>query len=315
MKNKINTTAKPKHINMNGALITDEIARDLSARLALLGDQWQEICEELDTAGFGTVAATDRASLYTLAASEADRLRLSAYWREWAKERLAGLVGPINILRGKYPKTSAYRSELIAALRNDASSGKLKSEGPIVSPQFEPTFKRYIEMLASDPIAQQFNENRNKSRRQAALLRYPAENPEFTRLGESARYDVLIERYRMVLEPAGFKLDSHRKTGLVFRKLTSDKRWAFLLVDESRDGVETGSLSPTFALTLPKKAVLPSAASLNAVATFSPSDLVPRFHVSCSFERDSYAQFCLAADSISFLATAVYRRLDALLVY
>lgn len=307
-------TAKLARGNMIGALITDEIARDLSGRLALLGDQWQGICEVLDAAGYGTPAAADRASIETLAASEEGRSRLSAYWREWAKERLAGLAGPINILRGKYPKTSAYRSELIAALRADATSGKFNSEGPIVSPQIEPTLKRRIEMLPDDPIAQQINEVLKRTRQQAASLLHLAEKPEFTGFGGSARYEVLIERYRTVLEPAGFTLDSHRKTGLVFRKLTSDKRWAFLLVDQSRDGVDTGLLSPSFALTLPKKAVLPSAVSLNAVATFSPEDLVPRFRASCIFGRDSYAQFCLAADSIAFLACIVYAHLDALLI-
>lgn len=307
-------TAKPSHGNMTGALITDEDANALSARLALLGGQGQEICVELSAAGYGTPSAVGRASIEALAATEEDRSRLYAYWREWAKERLAGLVGPINILRGKYPKASAYRSELMVALRDDAVAGKLKSEGPIVSPQIEPTLKRQIEMLPDDPVAQRINEDITKARQQAASALHLAERSEFDKFSASTRYALLIERYRAVLEPAGFALDSHRKTGLVFRKLTSDKRWAFLLVDESRDGVETGLLSPSFALTLPKKAVLPSAVSLNAVATFSPDDLVPRFRSSCMFARDSYAQFCLAADSIAFLARVVYTRLDALLV-
>jgi hypothetical protein len=99
---------------------------------------------------------------------------------------------------------------------------------------------------------------------------------------------------------------------VVFRKLTSDKRWAFLLADQSRDDVETGSLSPSFALTLPRKAVLPSTLSLNAAATFLPDDIVPRFRASCFFVKDSYAEFCLAADSIAFLARAVYMRVDRL---
>lgn len=307
-------TAKPERGNITGAVITDEAAKDLSNRLALLGDQWQEICVELDAAGYGSPAAADRAVIEALSGSEEGRSRLYAYWREWAKERLAGLVGPINIFRGKYPKISAYKSELMATLRSEATSGKLVPEGQIVSLQIEPTLKRRIEILPDDPVAQQINESLKGARQQAASLLQLAEKPEFIGLNANARYEILIERYRAVLEPTGFTLDSHRKTGLVFRKLTADKSWAFLLVDQSRDGVDTGILSPSFALTLPKKAVLPNAVSLTAVATFSPEDLVPRFRASCIFDGDSYAQFCLAADSIAFLACIVYARLDALLV-
>lgn len=301
-------------MKVTGALITDEAAKELSGRLALLGDQWQEICAELNASGYGTPSAASRGTIEALAATADDRSRLYAYWREWAKERLAGLVSPINILRGRYPHVSGYRSELMAMLRTDAVAGKLKSEGPSVSPQIEPTLKRHIEMLPDDPVATQINEDLKKARQKAASSLQLAEVSEFAGFSASARYDLLIERYRAALEPVGFALDSHRKTGLVFRKLTSDKRWAFLLVDESRDGMDTGMLSPSFALTLPKKAVLPSAVSLNAVATFSPDDLVPRFRASCMFARDSYAQFCLAVDSIAFLTRVVHIRLDALLV-
>ena len=305
--------AKPVRGITTGALITDEVAKDLSSRLALLGDQWQEISAELEVAGYGTPAKEDRATIEALAATEEGRSRLHAYWREWAKERLAGLVGPMNILSGKYPPTSAYRSELIAALRADAIAGKLKSEGAFVSPQIEPTLKRYVESSAYT-LKQKRNDDIKKARQQAASALCLPEDTGFGKLNEGERYEILLRRYRAVFEPAGFTLDSHRKTGLVFRKPTSDARWTFLVVDESRDGVDTGMLSPSFALTLPKKAVLPEVLSLCSVATFSPDDLVPRFRASCIFERDSYAQFCLAADSIAFLVMVVYRRLDALLV-
>lgn len=296
-----------------GALITDHAAQQLSAQMALLGDQWQDICTELGAAGYGVPSAVQRAAIEALATTAEARLRLHAYWREWAKERLAGLVGPMNILRGKYPKTTAYRSDLISRLRDDLATGRTKSEGPLVSPQIEPTQKRYIEMLPDDPAAKQVNEDIREARRLAASALHLAEAPGFAELGASARYELLIERYRAGLEPAGFTLDTHRKTGVVFRKLTSDKRWAFLLADQSKGDVDTGSLSPGFALTLPKKAVLPCAVSLSAVATFSPDDLVPLFRTSCLFSNESYAQFCLAADSIAFLTRTVYERLDRLL--
>jgi hypothetical protein len=313
MQKKTSSSIKPPRGNITGALISDDEARHLSSRLYPLGDQWQEICAELEASGYGAPSLVRRNAIESLAATEEGRARLHAYWREWARERLAGLTGPMSILRGKYPHVSAYRSELMALLRADLAAGKIKSEGPIVSPQIEPSLKRIIERGPDDPGAKWLHEEIKKTAQQAASALHLAERPDFAKQDASERYALLIERYRASLEPAGFTLDSHRRTGLMFRKLTSDKRWAFLLADQSKDDVDTGSLSPSFALTLPKKAVLPSAASLNAVATFSPDDIVPCFRTSCAFAKDSYAQFCLAADSIAFLAKTVYERVDRLL--
>lgn len=87
-----------------------------------------------------------------------------------------------------------------------------------------------------------------------------------------------------------------------------------MFVDDSPDGVDSGLLSGRFAITLPKKAVLPSALSIGAVATFSPGNIVPGFSAARAFARNSYAEFALAADAIAFLARVVYERIDKLLV-
>ncbi|MFP5391913.1 MAG: hypothetical protein ACLGI6_10275 [Gammaproteobacteria bacterium] len=305
--------ATPPQGTVTGAPIADEDARQLSSRLVRLGEQWHEICAELDVSGYGAPAAQQRAFIMSFARTEEDVIRLNNYWGEWAKERLAGLVGPVCNLQGRYPKVSAYRSNLMASLREAAAAGELKSEGRIVSPQIEPTLKRQVEMMPGDPVVMANHEALKRTIRQAALEKGLAERADFNMASAAARYDMLTERYRAALEPAGFRLDSHRKSGLVFRKLTSDQRWAFLLVDESRGEVDLGMLTPSFALTLPKKVVRPGLVWLNAVATFSPDDLVPGFRRSCMVASDSYAQLCLAADSISFLTRTVYKRLDRLL--
>jgi hypothetical protein len=54
-------------------------------------------------------------------------------------------------------------------------------------------------------------------------------------------------------------------------------------------------------------------AELSSAATFSPEDIVPQFQWSRGFARESYAEFCLAADTIVALAKIVFRRIDALL--
>lgn len=313
MKRQTNNAVNPPQGNISGALISEEEAKNLSSRIFPLGDQWQDICVELEAAGLGIPSKVVRCAIETLAGTEEGRAKLHAYWREWAKEKLAGLNGPRDIFRGHYPHVSAYRSDLMEALRKYVADGRLSSEGPIASPQIEPTLKRYIERLPDNPAAIQLRKEIQEARQQAALALNLPEDPEFAKLSASARYEMLIDRYRASLEPAGFKLDSHRKTGVVFRKITSDERWAFLLADQSKGDVDTGSLSPSFALTLPKKAVVPNAVSLSSVAAFLPDDIVPRFHASCFFAKDSYAQFCLAADSIAFLTKILYVRVDKLL--
>ncbi|CAN7239910.1 hypothetical protein [Polaromonas sp. LjRoot131] len=296
------------------SLITIDDAKALSHKLYRLGEQWADIHDDLERAGYGTPASMVMQAQEALAGTEERRLQLRSYWTEYAKERLAGLVGPMDILSGKLPQIAAYRSDLLAALRADVAAGKLISLGPIISPQIEPTVKQYVEMMPTDPLAIQVNDQVKQARRESVAKMSLVEKSGFEALSAKARYELLIERYLTLLEPAGFKLDSHRKSGLVFRKTTSNGRWAFLFVDDSRDGVDGGMLSVQFAITLPQKAVLPSALSSGAVATFSPDDIVPGFGAVRGFARSSYAQFCLAADACAFLAKTVYPRLDELLI-
>ena len=171
------------------SLITQKEAEALSGKLFRLGNQWEDICQDLDRVGYGSPAAVLRRAHEALALTEAHRLQLRTYWAEYAKERLAGLVGPMDVLSGKLPKTTAYRSDFLAMLRADAAAGKLKSDGLIVSPQIEPTIKRYVEMMPDDPLAIQINEHVKQARRQAAADLSLPESPEFGSLDAKARYD------------------------------------------------------------------------------------------------------------------------------
>jgi hypothetical protein len=296
-------------MNLKGTLIDDEEARSLSQKLYRLGDQVSDICDELDQAGYGDPVRVIQRQLETLAGTKEGVQRLWLYWSEYAKERLAGLVGPMDILKGKLPSIAAYRSAMLADLRAHASD--LPSHSPIVSPQIEPTIKRSIEMLPDDPLKIRINDAVKQARKTATRKLLLPELEEFTRLSEKAQYELLIDRYKTNLLADGFTLDSHRKTGVVFRRLTSDGRWAFVFVDQSWDAV--GMLSIQFGLTLPKKAVLPSFLPATAVATFSANDIVPRFGAACGFAPSSYAEFCLAGDACACLARILYRRIDALL--
>jgi len=296
------------------ALLAPSEARALSEQLYLLGEQCPSIWDELEKSGYGEPAHIVHEELRELAGSPEKYDQLTRYWIEYAKERLAGLAGPMDILRGRLPKISAYRSDLLETLRAHVKAGRLKSEGSIVSPQIEPTLKRYIELLPDDPFRVAVAERIRGARKSAVSRLGLRELPAFPAMNANAKYDLLIERYQANLEPAGFTLDSHRKHGIVLRRLTSDSRWALVFVDESRDGVEGGQLDTRMAITLPKKAVLPGALPLGSAATFSPTDLVPGFGAACGFDKHSYAQLCLACDANSFLAKSIFARVNRLLL-
>ena len=298
----------------SGSLITESDAHELSRRLCQLGDQQEEVFAELNRAGYGRPAAVVREAQEQLAISADGRSQLQEYWREYTKERLAALSGPVDVLRGDLPKATAYRSDLLARLRADALAGRLTSESPISSPQIEPTVKRFVELLPDDPFRRRVNDEIKRAHQDGVERLGLREMPAFAGLNARERHELLIDRYLADLEPAGFKLDSHRKTGLVFRKLTSNGQFAFLFVDESQVGLEGGTLFTRFALTLPKRAVQPSSLSLSVVASFSAEDVVPGFRAINWFARSSYAQFCLAADANAFLAQRMFDRIDALLI-
>jgi hypothetical protein len=297
----------------DGGLLGLGEARMLSERLYPLGDHCPSIWDELDKSGYGAPARIVREAHRELAGDAEKYDQVTRYWVEYAKERLAGLVGPMDILRGRITKVSAYRSELLDRLRADAKAGRLKSEGPIVSPQIEPTIKRYIELLPDDPLRVAVKERIRAAQKTAAAAVQLRELAEFSKKSSKQKYGLLIERYLADLEPAGFTLDSHRKHGVVFRRIIANGQWAFVFVDESQDGIDGGQLFTHMAITLPKKAVLPGALPLSAAATFSPADLVPGFGAICWFDANSYAQLCLSCDANSFLAKSVSDHIDKLL--
>lgn len=298
----------------DGALLSFDEARALSARLYRLGECCPRIWDELDKSGYGLPARAFREAIRELAGDEQTYERVVLYWIEYAKERLAGLVGPMDLLSGEIPNVAAYRSPLLEELRRETKMGLRKSAGPITSPQIEPTLKRYVEMLPDDPFKAELMERVKRARREAARVLGLQERGDVPALTAKERYDLLVERYSSNLTSSGFGLDSHRKHGIVYRQATSDGRWAFVFIDESRDGMDGGRLETRMAITLPKKAVLPGAVAMTSVATFSPGDLVPGFGYICGFDRRSYAELCLACDANAELAKSIYLRLNEMLI-
>jgi hypothetical protein len=288
-------------------------ARWLSRRLSALGDRCPEIWEELDASGFGEAARIVRQAHRDLAATPAAYQQVVTYWTEYAKERLAGLAQPMDILRGRLPEIAAYRSEFLDRLRADASAGKLPADGPIASPQIEPTIKCFTELLPDDPLKAAVHERVRAAKRTAALAGEYSELADFAGLSSSAKYDLLVQRYAANLEPAGFELAARTKRAAAFKVPVANGALALVFVDASYDGIDGGQLFSDFAITTSEKPVALGALPRTALATFSPGDLVPGFAAMCWFDAKSYAQLCFSCDSVAWVVKTIRSQLDQLL--
>jgi hypothetical protein len=310
--------AIPKLRNlMSRRSISDDEAKALSRRLSEFGDQTREISAELDGRGYGSPAAVKRRFIEGLAIDSEARDRLRLYWSEYAKERLSCLSGPVNIPRGRYPRICEYRSEFIAKLRDELAKSTVRPEGTIASPQIEPTYKRFVERETSAKQLREMATAIENARIDAASALGLEECAEFTKFihsgGRDKLCEALVARFSANLVPAGFAVDSHVENGLVCRKSLRGCELDFVLIFQYGGALMTGVLYPMFALAPVGRKVLPGRVYASSVATFSPEVIVPEFYESCAFARDSYAQFCLAVDSIACLCKIAFGRIEKVL--
>jgi hypothetical protein len=140
---------------------------------------------------------------------------------------------------------------------------------------------------------------------------------EFTAFMHAGRqdklYEALVARFSANLEPTGFAVDSRVENGLICRKSIRGCELDFLLIFQYGGALMTGVLYPMFALASVGRKILPGRIHASSVATFSPEVIVPEFYESCAFARHSYAQFCLAVDSIASLCEIVFERIEKVL--
>jgi len=305
--------------------LSEAEARLLSSQLYPLGEQCPELWKELERAGYWEPIRIQRQVLREFAGSAEKYAHVERYWVEFAKERLAGLSGPMNIEEGQLPEFSAYRSAFLEKLRENARAGFLKSEGKIVLPQIEPTLKRYFEMLVNDPAllndpahgsAKRLNEIK-EAIKQAVLVLGLQEKAGFPSWDADKKYDALLARYRAHLEPVGFSVGSLRKHGVIFRKPSSDGRWSLIFSEESRENFlpygRNGRLESAIAVGDPGVDVVPRAVEFRTFVSFQIDDLVYGFGAVCKSDKDSYAQLCLSCDANALIAQSVCARIDKLL--
>jgi hypothetical protein len=286
-----------------------DAAKELSQKIWPLGDQIYEIWDDLNQAGYGEVSATVREGYYAMAGSPEAQADLKEYWREEAKEGLASLVRWRH-LRHEPSEICAYRSLLLALLRSRAHT--LPIGVLIKSPQIEPTIKRYLEAVPNE-FADRVHLKTRAIKASVAGMRGAGTWKADAATSNAGRYAALKERYLQKLEHKGFHLDPFPEQGIVFRKSTSNQAWQFIFEDCCGKSVRIGSIYPTMALVTPNAAVIPGHLYHTACAWIDLELLVPGFSYSTGFDRRSYGEFALAADTAAFLCNDVFDRLDALL--
>jgi hypothetical protein len=102
------------------SVLSEQEVQWLSASLTGLANTLESIWNDMAVAGYGGPGAVVRGAQETLAQTPESRERLKSYWTEHAKERLAALADPVNVLRGKFPDFCTYRSAFMSQLRADA---------------------------------------------------------------------------------------------------------------------------------------------------------------------------------------------------
>lgn len=291
----------------NRELFSPTEAHRLSGCLYPLGDQGAELWDKLKRAGYGEPILEQRRSLLSLAGSAESYTRLERYWAEYAKERLAGLAGPINIFKGQLPKYTAYRSSFLDSLRIEASNCSLQDNGAIRSPQIEPTLKRYVELRPNDPVLVDELKRVRQARKRGAAMLALNEIEDFSIRSAETKYEELKARYYSHLETVGFAMGTTRKKGAIFHRSVPRTPWSIIFSEESREGLLSGynSLESTIALAPNGVKVVPGAVEFRSAVAFPPDLLIYGFRAACGFEGGSYAEFCLACDTNAFFVEVV----------
>ena len=298
---------------MNTEVPIQQVRRELSKQLYPLGDLCPSLWKEFDDAGYHQ-ALLDRNLSLSLAQDEAARYQILKYWVEYAKERIAGLVGPMSILTGELPEISAYRSGLLDQLREDRRQQVLDSNETHPSPQIESTLRRFNEMFYTEPFKIDRRERFKRARvAEAKAFRF-AEMRGFYDFAPEKKYDLMVNQYTAAFAAHRFSPDLNIKGGSVFRKPISGTAWDLVFVDESRKFTETGVVETWVGITTKGRRVQPGS---NRVVTmlghFPIDDLIPGFGAYTFFRPQSCAEMCLACAANVCATHLIYFHVNELL--
>jgi len=286
-------------------------ARTLALALAHVGADLESIWDELAAAGYGKEAAIGRERMLAFAPTPDAKAQLRAYWREYAMERLSALRGPLDVLEGRYLHAPAYRSALLAALRERAPT--LVSPTELVAPQIEPAIKLCLEDFAN-PIHQETTRRSREAKAHAIRAAGIPDDPQFEAVPWQQRVQLLRERFTQILAPHGFTVKNKGKSVVVAERPTTDGRFVYALVDNGGANLgRYGQLDHCIAIRTPGQRLAGDVAADESLARFPIDVLVPEFHWS-SRHFETYPEFCRAVDTAAYAALSIFRKVDAALV-
>ncbi|NVE01273.1 hypothetical protein [Massilia sp. BJB1822] len=282
----------------------------LSLCMTRLGADWASIASQLDQAGYGLPSRIWRESEESFARSEMELASLKKYRDEYAKERLSALRGPLNMLTGKLPEHTTYRSEFLEVLRENKRKGLLKTEGGFESHQIEPCIKRRLETKAID-AATFVNDIRETRRRQISLMGL-GEGSDYPPFEEVPDFDFLVTLYANAL--GGEFSYATVPGGAVFSAHLLENKWNFALWDESESNLKHALLDVSFIVFDSKVSPSGVVRKRNYIAKFSPEDLIQRYHGTRNFSKGSLPDLLYSVNATAVLTKIVFSRLREIIL-
>ena len=274
----------------------------LALTMARLGGEQELVFEMLDMAGFASVISFARDQIFNLVQSRSAYDELKEYWREYACERLSSLGGPVSILKGEYPYSNSYRSELIANLRNTRHLLPVPPPGVVVTPHIEPTLKLVAE-LPGELQTKLFEARKRCYEAAAEEYVLTVRGQKFS--SRSAEKLALYSIYDDFLIPEGFVKGKLYADGCVYRKPSGFADLDFILIDESKRNLWLTQLTVSLAIAKSDRLLIPGKSFGSCLVSFSPDDLIPKFGELLNFDSRNFSQLIYSASAIASLTVVI----------
>jgi len=275
-------------------------AQILARALVRVAADLDGLLAELAQAGYGEEAAIGRARILHFAPTLYDKARVAEYWRELAMERLSTLCAP-----GGVRYQPLYRSHLLDVLR--AGFPPLARERKL--PMVELAHRRCYEER-EDPVHQETMRRVGDARARAISASGLQDDPDFASMPWLERKRLQRERWTAMLEPHGFAIKNKARNVVVAERHTSDGKFVFAILDESRSNLERyGQLEHIITVRKSGQPLSHIPEKDGSLARFEIDTLVPEFHWTAR-HFSTYPEFCRMVDATTFAALCIYRRLD-----
>lgn len=284
--------------------------RDLSCRMVRLGAQRRQITDELESHGYGHVPAWVRADALRFAHTCGGVAALERYWDEYAKERLAGLAGPVNVRRGVFPGAAAYRSDFMDEIRQTDATTDVEGAMRHASPYFEPSLREWHMQKIRSGTLKLHTDQIDLAIRIAADENSERGNYLMHKTITEISYKSFIFGLSMILDK--FSIVAGRaEFGKGLWIDIPKSPWRMTLHDLSHRTIRVGLVQ--FELGLSRTDNDRTEKNFfDFDASFGANDVVPFWNY--KFDRYSLREFHYVIEELACLAMIIYRRLQQILV-